>query len=133
MKAASRLTLVLAALIAVIVLGAALAVGSLLAMQDAGAGLVFGVATLAGVLAAGITYLVARTVDFADAVQPALEVHELQDAQDGQEVPTAPAVVEALPVASLPAPYLAAVMNGLQANSRALARGRQVSGKQAGC
>lgn len=135
MKAASRLTLVLAALIAVIVLGAALAVGGLLALRDAGTVLVLGVATLAGVLAAGFTYLIVRAVDFEEAASAALEVPASRDRQDGIEATMAPAPGqgEALQVATLPAPYLAAVMNGLQANSRALSRGRPVAGKQAGC
>lgn len=130
MKAASRSTLVLVALIALVVLGVALATAGLLAVQDPGAVVVFAVATLAGLLAAAITYCVARTVDL-DADESALDATP----RHGQEPRSAaaPLRVEALPVASLPAPYVDAVMKGLQANRQGLSRARGVAGEQAGC
>lgn len=129
MKAASRFPLVLAALVALFVLGMALAVGGLLAWQDPGAGVVLAVATLAGLAAAAIAYAVVRTVDL-DAVfegQP-----EALEPVRPAPVP-ARLRVEALPVASLPAPYLEAVMKGLQANRRGVPRERRSPGEQAGC
>lgn len=130
MKAASRSTLVLAALIALAVLGVALATAGLLALQDPGAVVVFAVATLAGLLAAAITYCVARTVDLDGDAQP---VAGMQPRHPGRPGATEPLDVESLPVASLPAPYLAAVMKGLQANRQALSRRGGTAGEQAGC
>jgi hypothetical protein len=130
MKAASRSTLVLAALIALFVLGVALALGGLLAVQDPGAGVVFAVATLAGLLAAAITYCVARTVDLDDDAEPVPARHV--GPQELAPV-SGPLRIERLPVATLPAPYVAAVMKGLQANRQALSRGTGAAGKQARC
>lgn len=130
MKAASRSTLVLAALIALVVLGVALATAGLFALGDPGAVVVFTVAALAGLLAAAVTYCVARTVDLDADAQP---LPEMQPRWQGRPAAAQPLEVESLPVASLPAPYIAAVMKGLQANRQALSGRGATTGEQAGC
>jgi hypothetical protein len=127
MPAASRLSLLLAALVAVFVLGISLALGGLLALHDPGAAVVFAVAALAGVLAATLTYLVARS-SMAEPEEEPVEEQPLPIAQPA----TRASAVEALPVASLPAPYVAAVMKGLHANRQALERGLHPPHRQPG-
>ena len=65
MKAASRLTLVFTVLIGLFVLGVAVAVGTLLTFDAPGLPVVAGVAVAAGLLAAAITYVMARAVGLA--------------------------------------------------------------------
>lgn len=113
---ARRLALLIAVLTALFVLGVALAVGGLLALRDPGILAVCLVAATAGVLAAGLAYLAART---AGDEEP-----ELQEPAEAIRVaaPVAgrPVRIQSLPVAELPAPYLAAVMKGLQASRAAM-------------
>jgi hypothetical protein len=133
MQANRRFQLLLAALVAVFVLGIALALGGLLAMHDPGTLAVFAVATLAGVAAAGITYVVARSS--IPEPEDAQEVLEPEPGPAAQAVPQPlrpVGAIEALPVASLPAPYLSAVMKGLHANRRALSHDWESGDKQAG-
>lgn len=118
MKAATRLTLVVAVLIGLFVLGVAVAVGTLMTLDVPGLPVVAGVALLAGVLAAVVTYLVARTAgldgdDLEEGERMPLEVSLPETARS-------PLRVKALPIANLPAPYVAAVLKGLQANRAAL-------------
>lgn len=121
---ASRLNFVLAALIAVFVIVLGLAVGSLLAPGDPAFLVVCAVAAVAGLLAAGITCLVVRNAMQDEDLVCIVERPRQVDL-------AAPAVrVEALPVASLPAPYLAAVMKGVRANQRAMARQWNSPGSQ---
>ena len=127
MKAASRFQIVLAVLVALFVLGVALAVGGLLAWHDPGAAVVVAIATLAGVLAAAMAYGVARSVDLGEE-EPQAEGLPRQVAP-GAARPR----IDALPVASLPAPYLAAVMKGLQADRLARSRGDAGPDRQVGC
>lgn len=122
---ARRLTLLIAVLTALFVLGVALAVGGLLALRDPGILMVCLIAATAGVLAAGLSYVAARAAadgheEDSVALAPELPVavHTLQPARQ-------PCVrVQALPIAELPAPYVAAVMKGLRA-SRTPATARQ--------
>ena len=117
MKAASRLTAVLALLIGLFVLGVAVAVGTLLTLQTPGFAAVMVVALAAGVIAAAITYLVVRASGMEldeDLSPPPIEVGP---AEAHTEVRTT-----AVREVELPAAYLAAVMKGLQA-SRAAMRG----------
>jgi hypothetical protein len=120
---ARRLTVLVAVLTGLFVLGVALAVGGLLALRDPGVLLVCLVALAAGVLAAGLAYAAARV---------AAEEHQEESAGLTPELPPPPRValqlqrmarkpqrpvrIQSLPVADLPAPYLAAVMKGLQAS-----------------
>ncbi|MBE7370054.1 hypothetical protein [Ramlibacter pallidus] len=127
MNAARPLRLLLAALVAVFVLGVALAVGGLLALRDPSAMVVFAVAALAGVIAATITYFVARSATVLPDDVPAVV-----EALPELPAPRTMRTVASLPVASLPAPYLAAVMKGLHANRQALTRRGQSAGNQAG-
>jgi hypothetical protein len=119
MKTASRLTLVLAMLIGIFVLGVAVAVGTLLTLQSPGMAAVVAVALLAGVIAAGLTYLVARTTGLEldeDLSPPSVDVEPIEAFE---RTPAAGRSI-AIPSAELPAPYLAAVMKGLQASRSAM-------------
>ncbi|HVE53866.1 MAG TPA: hypothetical protein VNB23_10845 [Ramlibacter sp.] len=127
MKAASPLSLLLAALVAVFALGVSLAVVGLLALRDPGAAIVLGVAAFAGLLAAVLAYLAARNSGLGP-VEVAREEVPVAPVQ----APRAAASMAALPVASLPAPYLEAVMKGLHANRQAFVHQRQPTDKQAG-
>lgn len=119
---ARRLALLIAVLTALFVLGVALAVGGLLALRDPGVLAVCLVAATAGVLAAGLSYLAARAVgdEEAELPEPAAEIRV------AAPVARRPARIQSLPVAELPAPYLAAVMKGLQANRAAMGQSRQL-------
>lgn len=118
MKAAGRLTSVLAVLIGIFVLGVAAAVGALLTLHSPSVGLVAAVALLAGVVAAAITYLVVRTTGLEldeDLAPPGVDVEPIE-----LDAPCRAVRSTSLPVANLPAPYLAAVMKGLQASRAAM-------------
>ena len=119
MKAASRLTAVLAVLIGLFVLGVAVAVGTLLTLQTPGFAAVMAVALAAGLIAAAITYLVVRASGMEldeDLSPPPLDVEPIQLPPQAEVRTTGLREVE------LPPAYLAAVMKGLQA-SRAAMRG----------
>lgn len=115
-----RLCLLIAVLTALFVLGVALAVGGLVALRDPDILMVCLVAALAGVLAAGLSYLAARAV---------AEGHEEESVALAPELPGAPLPpapprpvrIQAMPVTELPAPYVAAVMKGLRASRTAAA------------
>lgn len=112
---ARRLALLIAVLTALFVLGVAVAVGGLLAMREPGILAVCLVAATAGVLAAGLAYLAAGTVgdDEPELPEPAEEIPV------ASPITARPVRIQSLPVAELPAPYLAAVMKGLQASRAA--------------
>lgn len=119
MKATSRTTLVLAVLTGIFVLGVAVAIGSLLALQAPGVEMVLAVAVLAGAMAAALTYAVARTTGLEldeDLSPPATDVEPIEAFE---RAPVAGRTIS-VPVADLPAPYLAAVMKGLQASRSAM-------------
>lgn len=115
-----RLALLIAVLTALFVLGIALAVGGLVALWDPGILMVWLVAAAAGVLAAGLAYLATRAVaegheEESVALAPAWPVA----VQPSQAAPPRPVRIQAMPIAELPAPYVAAVMKGLQASRTA--------------
>jgi hypothetical protein len=118
MKAARRITFVLAALLGIFVLGVALAVGSLLALQAPGLEVVIVVAVMAGLIAAGLTWLVARTtgLELDEDLSPPADVAPIEAYE---RTPAAGRTI-AVPAGELPAPYLAAVMKGLQASRTAM-------------
>lgn len=122
---ARRLALLIAVLTALFVLGVAVAVGGLLAMREPGILAVCLVAATAGVLAAGLAYLAAGTVgdDEPELPEPAEEIPV------ASPITARPVRIQSLPVAELPAPYLAAVMKGLQA-SRAVRHPAGDAGQQ---
>lgn len=116
MPAVSRLTLVFAALVGLFVLGVGVALATLLSFEAPGLPVVAGIALVAGVVAALITYVVARTAG--------LELDEDLQPPPAAELPLpdaarSPLEVKAMPVADLPQPYVAAVMKGLQASRHA--------------
>jgi hypothetical protein len=118
MKAGNRLTLILAVLIGIFVLGVAVAVGTLLTLQSPDMAAVAAVALVAGVLAAGITYLVAKAGAMEldeDLSPPGIEVEPIE-----LDAPHPAVRSRQIPEADLPAPYLAAVMKGLQASRAAM-------------
>lgn len=103
----------------IFVLGVAVAIGSLLTLQAPGIGMVLAVAVLAGVIAAALTYAVARTTHLEldeDLSPPPAEVEPIEAFE---RAPVAGRTIP-VPVADLPAPYLAAVMKGLQASRSAM-------------
>jgi len=114
---ARRLTLLIAVLTSLFVLGVALAVGGLLALRDPGVLVVCLVAATAGVLAAGLAYLAARAVGEDDA-DPLGGMPEAKDVEPRLPVPVRARFtpIHSLPVAELPAPYVAAVLKGLHAS-----------------
>jgi hypothetical protein len=121
MKAASRLTLVFAVLIGLFVLGGAVTVGTLMTFDTPGLPAVAAVALAAGLLAAVVTYYMARAVgldgDEEEGERMPVEISLPETARSPLRVKAQP--VAGLPVANLPAPYLAAVLKGLQANRAA--------------
>jgi hypothetical protein len=117
MNAAQRLTLVFAVLVGIFVLGVAVAVGTLMTFDTPGLPVVAAVALVAGALAAGVTYIMARAVGL-DAAEEEGERTPIEISLP--EAAGAPLHVTALPVADLPAPYLAAVLKGLRANTAAI-------------
>lgn len=125
---ARRLTLLIAVFTGLFVLGVALAVGGLLALRDPGILIVCLVALVAGVLAAGLAWMAARAAAEDHQEESAGLTPELPQAPQPLAMapvrPRGPVRIQSLPVAELPAPYLAAVMKGLQA-SRAAARSAQ--------
>ena len=121
---ARRLTLLVVVLTGLFVLGVALAVGGLLALRDPGILAVCLVALVAGVLAAGLAYAAARVAAEEDQEEsagltpelpPPVPVVALQMQRMARR-PRGPVRIQSLPVADLPAPYLAAVMKGLRAS-----------------
>lgn len=122
---ARRFILLIAVLTGLFVLGVALAMGGLLALRDPGIVLVCVVALVAGVLAAGLAYLAVRIA--AEEGQPEsagltpelpLPEPETQTGPTIQQLRRRPIRIQSMPVAELPAPYLAAVMKGLHASRR---------------
>ncbi len=119
---ARRLTILVAVLTGLFVLGVALAVGGLLALRDPGVLVVCLVALVAGVLAAGLAYAAARVAAEENQEESAGLTPELPASPVALQLqrmarsPQRPVRIQSLPVADLPAPYLAAVMTGLQAS-----------------
>ncbi|RYF15032.1 MAG: hypothetical protein EOO30_16085 [Comamonadaceae bacterium] len=117
-----RLCLLIAVLTALFVLGVALAIGGLVALRDPDLLMVCLVAALAGVLAAGLAYLAARAVADGHEEESMALAPELPVAvRPLQPAPPRPLRIQAMPVTELPAPYVAAVMKGLQASRTATA------------
>lgn len=112
MKAATRMKLGLSLLIGVFVACTGLAVAVLAMLQDPWIFVVAAVAALACVVAAAITYLIARSLE-EHALEP--EPHETGPAA----VPRQALKLQSLPVAELPPEYLEAVMKGVRANRAA--------------
>ena len=112
MKAATRMKLGLSLLIGVFVACTGLAVAVLAMLQDPWIGVVAGVAALACVVAAAITWLIGRSLE-----EQALEAQPQQPAPAAEPRPALQ--VQSLPVAELPPEYLEAVMKGVRANRAA--------------
>lgn len=114
MNVATRLPLLLSFLIGVFVAATGLAVVVLASLRDPVAGLAAGIAAVASIAAAAITWLLVRSLRQPEAPQANAE----EDAK--LLAPCRPLRVESLPAAELPPAYLAAVRKGVEANRAAL-------------
>ena len=121
---ARRMTLLIAALAGLFVLGVALAVAGLLALGDPGLLVVCIVAGVAGLAAAGLSFLAVHAVAALDGA-PGHATAPPQATRIAQPSAVRPVRVQSLPVAELPAPYVAAVMKGLRASRASMGAGEQ--------